>query len=305
MRVEQLPSPLVAWSLRHHGLVSLEAWRSFGRSERAFYRAIHSGRLVALLPRVAALPGRTIGVIERISAGVLSFGPDVVVSHRSGTFLWDVDIEGAAPVDLITWRRNPRTIEPGYRIHRPRDAAGPRFALHRGLPVTTPARTLLDLGAVAPGAVPDALEAMLAKGLVTARSVAHALERHRRPGRAGVTALANALADLPLSVPDSVLESAMARVFAEAGLGGWRFHAVVEGFEVDFCFAAEKLIVEVDGWTWHGADRARWEDDRARDMILTAAGWLVVRVTWRMVTRQPGLVDARLRATLAHRRVAG
>ena len=60
------------------------------------------------------------------------------------------------------------------------------------------------------------------------------------------------------------------------------------------------MIVETDGWGFHGNRRA-FEDDRARDAFLAAKGWVVVRVTWRRLRKAPMLVMTQLAQTLAHR----
>ena len=58
------------------------------------------------------------------------------------------------------------------------------------------------------------------------------------------------------------------------------------------------MAVETDGWATHGR-RAGFEDDRARDAALLAAGWRVLRVTYRRLRREPVLVAAQLAAVLA------
>jgi very-short-patch-repair endonuclease len=67
----------------------------------------------------------------------------------------------------------------------------------------------------------------------------------------------------------------------------------VEGYEVDFVWPEARLIVEADGWAAHRS-RAAFERDRLRDAALGAAGWRVMRITWRRLTREPGLVAAQL-----------
>jgi very-short-patch-repair endonuclease len=104
------------------------------------------------------------------------------------------------------------------------------------------------------------------------------------------------------AVTDSELESVARRIFRRAGLSGWQLHAVVEGYEVDFCFATEGVIVEADGWRYHGDRRDDWERGLERDLELTALGWLVIHLTWRMMTRRPEAAIARLRASLDRRR---
>ena len=66
-----------------------------------------------------------------------------------------------------------------------------------------------------------------------------------------------------------------------------RVNAIVEGFEVDFSWPAQRLIVETDGHRHHGT-RAAFERDRERDAVLTAAGWRVVRITHRRLARDDG-----------------
>lgn len=295
---------LTAWARRHHGLVTLDAWRAAGHSRSSFYRALDAELLTSLLPGVAALAGRPIGPVERIAAGVLAFGPGVVASHRSAAYLWDAPVTGDRPVDLTsTGRRGGTTID-GYLVHRPRDLDALRTPLRRQIPTTAPARVLFDLGVVVDRRVVlRTFESFLVAGHVTVRAVEAELARGRRPGRTGTTALAWALTQVHdgLAVPDSALESQTARVFRRAGLERWVFHAVVEGHEVDFAFPAERLVVEVDGWRYHGADREQWERDRDRDLHLASLGWTVVRLTWRMITHQPALAARRLQAALDHR----
>jgi very-short-patch-repair endonuclease len=68
----------------------------------------------------------------------------------------------------------------------------------------------------------------------------------------------------------------------------------------DFAWPRERVIVETDGWRFHG-HRLAFEDDRARDAFLAARGWIVVRVTWRRLKKTPMLVMVQLAQTLAHR----
>ena len=56
------------------------------------------------------------------------------------------------------------------------------------------------------------------------------------------------------------------------------------------------VILECDGWSTHGLDRSQFEHDRRRDAELAAAGWIVVRFTYRAVTLEPARTAARIRA---------
>jgi very-short-patch-repair endonuclease len=68
-------------------------------------------------------------------------------------------------------------------------------------------------------------------------------------------------------------------------------NARVAGLEVDFLWPEQRLILEVDGYAYHG-DRAAFERDRRKGMALVAGGYRVIRVTWRQIVEEPFLVVA-------------
>lgn len=303
-----LPPKVIEFAARHHGLVTLAAWTGAGGSERTFHRARKSGALPVVCPRVSALPGRAIGPLQRIEAGVLYFGPDrVAVSHTSAAWAWGAEVRGDAPVHVLALKGSHASDLDGYVVHRPRTPGLVRVRKRYGLPITTPLRTLFDLAAILTvEQLVRVIEAFLVAGHVTIGSIESTLARYRRSGRPGMTTMDAALAEVRMGVgvPDSVLETRAAKVFRRAGLEGWEFHALVHGFEVDFAFPAERVAVEVDGWVVHGANRQRWERGLERDLVLQSGGWLVSHLGWRMITRQPGLAADRLRGAIAGRSAA-
>ena len=70
------------------------------------------------------------------------------------------------------------------------------------------------------------------------------------------------------------------------------------GYEVDAHWPGTRLVVEIDGWATHG-HRGAFERDRAKDARLIAAGYTVMRITWRQLTTEPEAIAARLGAALA------
>ena len=70
-----------------------------------------------------------------------------------------------------------------------------------------------------------------------------------------------------------------------------------EELECDFVWNAERIVAEVDGWKTHKT-REAFENDRRRDQLLQAAGWRVIRFTWRDVSNRPTHVTGTLRALL-------
>jgi very-short-patch-repair endonuclease len=122
-----------------------------------------------------------------------------------------------------------------------------------------------------------------------------------RGGRHGVTALRLALEEwiddeLP---PDSELEARMARLIRTHRLPDVQFHAIVEGYEVDFLVVGTKVILECDGWGSHGLDRNQFEFDRIRNNDLLAAGYLTAHFTWPRLKNHPARVAQQIQQVLA------
>ncbi len=123
---------------------------------------------------------------------------------------------------------------------------------------------------------------------------------HSIQGRAGITALRDAIDEWSIdSRPaDSVLEPAMRKLVQRYGLPDIEFHPTIEGREVDFRFTGTPVIVECDGWAYHGLQREQFERDRTRDAMLIAAGWIILRFTYRSITGRPGSVAQQMRGAL-------
>ena len=167
--------------------------------------------------------------------------------------------------------------------------------------MTNPLRTLLDVGAVAPAQVSDAFERMVIAGFVSPAAVRAALDRHQQCGRHGTVALRAVLDGWTMNSkpPDSVLEEHLNALLIAHQLPAATFHPIVCGFEVDFLIRGTSIVIECDGYEFHKRDRAVFESDRDRDAVLLAAGYVVVRRTWRQITRQPAATASRIRAVIA------
>ena len=163
-----------------------------------------------------------------------------------------------------------------------------------GIPVTTPARTLIDLADVAG---PARARARLDE--------AHYLRLDLDglapiPGRRGAGRLRRLLAEHEAGSTRTRndFEELLFALCRRYDLPPPRVNAVVEGHEVDFSWPQARLIVETDGWQAHGT-RAAFERDRLRDATLIAADWRPLRITWRRLEREPHAVAAQLRTLLA------
>ena len=183
----------------------------------------------------------------------------------------------------------------------------PRHPVHRatlhpaditrrhGIPTTSAARTILDLAASEPLEAERALnEARIAR-LVSDPSLNEQFSRY--PRHRGTAALKEATRTEP-AFTRSEAERRAVDLIRRAGLPAPEVNQRVEGYEVDLVWRDHNLIVEIDGYTFHSTRRA-FERDRRRDQALVAAGWRVVRVTWRQLTERPEAIAVMLATALA------
>jgi very-short-patch-repair endonuclease len=210
----------------------------------------------------------------------MACGAGAVLSHRSAADLWGMRpnaswLEVTAPV----YRAGPK----GIRVHRTRILAPQDFTTEDGIPVTAPARTLLDLSAVvrAPELV-AAIDRAERLRIFDLDAVVEVLDRAK--GRKGASALRRAIAAYEPSTQKSELERRFKELLSTAAdLPTPRFNAAVEGeratHEVDAFWDEEKLAIQLDGFEFHRTRRDR-ERDADSDADLELAGLRVMRLTW-------------------------
>jgi very-short-patch-repair endonuclease len=267
----------------------LQRWTAAGRVER----------VGAGVYRVAGAPPTW---EQRLLAAVLAGGAGVMASHRSAARLWGLLDDDVLEVTVPDLRR-PRVR--GAVVHRSADVAGAHAVRRRAVPVTSPLRMLVDLGAVVgAGVVEDVLDRALERRLVTIGGVERSLSELSGRGRAGAGVLRAVLRHRALGSdrPDSLLEPRMARLLRGASLPAPAFQHEVRDAgrfvaRVDFAYPDVRLALEVDGWGSHSSPRA-FQSDLARQNALVALGWTVLRFTWPDVVRRPAVVAADIRRVL-------
>jgi hypothetical protein len=202
----------------------------------------------------------------------------------------------------VTVGRGGRARRPGLVVHRSGRLTPAQITARGGIPVTTPGRAVLDLAAA--GLRGRRLESLLDRAEALALDFGDLHEVLRmHPRRPGATALAGLLSQ---HTPGTVVtRSEMEERFLAAcdrhDIPRPAVNTRVAGFEVDFAWRAERLVVEVDGYAFHRS-RGAFEDDRARDVALVLSGHRVLRFTWAQLTRRPGYVPRALRRALSARR---
>ena len=278
----------------NHGIISREA---SGLSRSSWYRALAAGQFEQVYPGVARLHGTARTTEQRIAAAIAVTGSTALASHRSAAHLWGIPRPADDPVDvtIVGVRRRFTRID-DIVIHRPRDLERLRPQRRAGILCTNVLRTVLDLGAVDPAAVTDAVGHVVASRLAALDALRSVVVQHSEHGRTGIVALRTALDEWSIDgkPADSLLEKTMKRLIDRHGLPPVEFHPTIEGHEVDFRVVGARVILECDGWTYHGLQQSTFERDHDRDADLVAAGWIVVRFTYRAITTRPAATARRI-----------
>jgi very-short-patch-repair endonuclease len=232
-------------------------------------------------------------------AAVLAVGRDAFVSHRSAAALWGLVQAAADDMDVTVVGRECRSRD-GLRVHGVAMLDQADRSHRRGIPVTAPARTVIDYAStVGAEEAERAIAEAFALRLVTEAQIMSAADR--APTRAGV-ARVRAIMGQPGGAKRtrSGGERAMLRLVRAAGLPEPRTNHAVAGFSADFCWLEERLIVEVDGYHFH-SDRMTVERDHRRDVVHRDAGFEVLRFTGRQRDHAPLYVAAVIARTLERR----
>lgn len=264
-----------------------------GLSEAAIRHRVSTGRLHPLHAAVYAVGRRELGRDGQLLAAVLTCGEGAVLSHASAGELWGITRRGAGPIEVtVPPGRAPRRV--GLRVHRRRDLPEADRARRRGIPVTAPVRTLIDLAtSISLRSLEAAVNEADKADLVDPERLRAALSI--RSGQKGVRPLRQLLDRRTFALTDSALERRFLPLARSAGLPRPETRAVIEGFRVDFLWRALGLIVETDGLRYHRTAAAQ-ERDRKRDQAHAAAGYTTLRFTHSQVAFEPESVKATVAA---------
>jgi very-short-patch-repair endonuclease len=284
-------------------VVSRGQLRDVGLSDTVIGRRVAGGSLHRVHTGVYAVGHPVLGAHGRWMAAVLACGPDAALSHASAAALWDLRPSSAVLVDVTVPGTGARA-RAGLRIHRPRTLPDSELTTHHGIPVTTPARTLLDLAAILQR---RPLERALDEAEIRELTDYPALDAVARAhaGHHGSGKLRRALQThhAGTTATKSKLEERFLRLCRDHRLPIPLVNTWVDFKEVDFLFPDAKVIVETDSWTHHHTRRS-FETDRARDATMARAGYRTLRFTHRHLLHDPHGVAATIRAALADRRAA-
>jgi very-short-patch-repair endonuclease len=286
---------------RQHGVVALRQLVEAGVAAATVRGWVRSRRLIRLHQGVFAAGHDSLRPEGRYLAAVLACGPGAALSYVSAAAFSGLRRSAASLIDVTAPNRAGRQ-KPGLRVHRGEHLAADETTVTDAVPVTTIARTLLDLAVVlSPRGVESAVEAAERLELFDLRAVTLLLSRHF--GRRGTARLRRVLGDFDSEVVRARSESE-ARLFhlcLDHGLPRPRLNRHIEAgrerFEVDLCWPDARVIVEVDS-PYHDTTAARARD-AYRDAELRRAGWRVIRCRGPEIVDEPERLVFRIRRHLA------
>jgi predicted transcriptional regulator of viral defense system/very-short-patch-repair endonuclease len=282
---------------RQHGVVSARQLGRLGVGRNRISRWTKRGRLHRLHRGVYAVGHRRLTDDGHLIAAVLAVGTGAALSHRSAAATWGLRQTLRRAVEVTTARS--AESRPGIQVHRTVHLEAVDVTSIRGIPVTAIPRTLIDLAEVLPRLeLERALDQLAVARSYDGEAIAHSLDRHaHRPGAARLRATL-AAHDAGTTVTRSELEERFLALCRSARLPLPELNVRLalprgERATVDAIWRGRRLVVELDGRRTH-LTPAAFERDRRRDAVLVAAGYRVVRFTWRQVTTDPEVVVALL-----------
>jgi predicted transcriptional regulator of viral defense system len=295
---------IAALADRQHGVAALHQLQLLGLSKSAVSRRARRGNLHRIHRGVYAVGYPKLTGRGQWMAAVLACGPKAVLSHRSAAGLWGLRADNRPKSDVTVPSPSARP-KPAIEVHRSVTLTADDTTSVDGIPCTSVARTLVDLGHVVnTRALERAVEQAEVERLFDLREVHRTLERVGP--RRGSGLLSSVLENLAApSLTQSELEEAFLALCREAGVAdpevnAWMTLEDGTAIKVDFLWRNERLAVETDGHPYHRTRQSR-ERDTKRDQLLRLAGFEPVRFTGRQVAVEKEWVTHTLLA-LASRR---
>lgn len=276
-----------------HGVFSLDQLIALGLSASTVRTRVAAGRLHRIHHGVYSLVPKSLLTREGLyMAAVLACGPGAALSHRSAARLHGIRDYGYTRIEVTVPSRSTRQHS-GLAVHRSTTLTEADVTVVNGIPVTTIARTLLDLGDVL---AQRQLERAFDQAEIVEGLDLHAINDQlaRNPTRRGAKKVRHLLATHYIgSTPtENDFEEALLALTRSLGLPDPRVQFYIDpgdggpAIRADFAWPDLRIVIETDGRKTHGTRQA-FETDRRRDQRLIAAGWTVIRTTWRQLTQRP------------------
>jgi very-short-patch-repair endonuclease len=297
VRSRSAPDP-VRLARAQNGAIGGDQLRAAGMTRGAIRGRVRRGRLVRVFQDVYVVGDPELMPLALPTAALLSLGEDAVLSHHSAAAIWGLTEPGPRTIDVTVIRRNPSPRR-DVRLHRVKQLDPRDITTRSYVRVTSLARTAIDFAAEASTSERHhAFAEARAKLRLTDPALRAALDRlpANNPGASIVRSMLKSGETYDRSKAERIMRTLCRQAQLPQPLVNFQLH----GFLVDFLWPDANLIVEVDGHGTHGTRRA-FENDRRRDQVHAAAGFVVMRVTWEQLRNEPLAVIVRIAQALAHR----
>jgi predicted transcriptional regulator of viral defense system len=305
----EAPQALALVAARQLALFTTSQAIDAGFTEWAIRRNLRTGAWVRVRHGVLAVGGSPATWEQSVLAAVMATGPHAVASHDTAAELWNLPELGARTLEVTTdrpsWGR-----QPGVRSHRTITFLGEEHTVRHGIPVTTVARTIVDVSArYSVVQLGEAVDEAMRKGRLRLDALRRCVtEVSPAPGRRMSRVHHVLRKRLPGYEPgESDLEMRVLRAVVGAGLPEpvqqYRVALAGRRCRIDLAYPELALAIEVDGWEHHRT-RTAFDSDRARENDLVAAGWRVLRFTSRSEPAEIARLVAALLAELSRESAA-
>ena len=266
-----------------YGVISRAELLTLGVDRGSISWRLETGSLHVLFPGVYAVGHANVTLRGRWLAAVLACGPGACLSHRDAAALYDIRQSSRRAIDVTAPGRS-RHNRPGISIHRPRFLHPDDVTIEDGIPVTTVARTFLDLAEVtSPTHLRRAWDQSQRLGLFDRTAVLATCARAN--GRRGLKHVKTLLAEeADVTHSKSEMQSRFDDVFRRfPDLKRPVQNTLLHGREVDGFYPDELIAIELDSYEFHGKTHRQHERDREKQLFLQKKGYQVVRLTWKML----------------------
>lgn len=287
-----------AWRLarRQHGVVARRQLLALGFSAEAIRYRIKIGRLHRVRRGVYAVGREEISAEGRWTAALLVCGDGAFLTHRSAGALYGICAERPGRIEVGVRDAHAHRFEDIRSRRRPTLAAA-QVGLVRGVAVTSPVQTMLDLATVqGPRYLLRSINEADIRDVIDAERLRREIEE--RPGAAGVRPLRRLLDRDTFALSREELERLFLPLAREVGLPLPLTQVIVNEYEVDFFWPELGLVVETDGWRYHRTPAAQ-SRDALRDQVHTASGLTPLRFSHHQVKYEPDHVRRILAETAA------
>lgn len=281
------------------GVVRREQAIQSGLSKRQIEHRVTEGDWATVTAggyRIIAMSGQL-----NLARSAVALLPGACVSHFSAAAIHRLRMVPTDEVSVTVHARTTHTF-PGVRVFRSFDLAATHMVEHKGLPVTSLPRTVVDIAACIPQrrleAAVDELLADQRIGVAEIREVLDAVARRGRNGVVSLRSILDARSDGPVKA--SRLERIGLSLLRSAQFASFKLEYAIPWAprqRFDVAFPLQRLAIEWDSRRWHTQKQA-FDRDRERDRVALEHGWRILRFTWSDVSDRPDLVVESIRTVL-------